>query len=358
MQAGRRLRDEHGQSTTEYVGVLVVVAAIAAALLLTNSDSTLSLSLREAVCNAFNNGDCGGSAVAGAPGGGPADGDGAPAAGGANAPAAGGPAPGGNGSGGAAGSGTANAQEFGPNDPTADPRDTNGDGTVDADETRAAQGRRPTSEILDDYQVSVDPDGTTMYPGWPGSMFIEPREITKGEAALLDDIGWLAQKDFADIRDDAYSTARERFPTGAEDGHQDAFRHAYWNALMVQRFGSDWATKFGTAHERLAGNPADREAMDLYNNEIGRRIAEQNSDASPSELADLVEQAIRDGEMVVIGADGELYYSDEVPEGETGQADDAPRDDAGGDPPPDDESETGGGYDPGDPDGGGPRSDP
>ena len=38
----------------------------------------------------------------------------------------------------------------------------------------------------------------------------------------------------------------------------------------------------------LPGNSADREAMDLYNNEVGRQIALAHPDASRQELADLV----------------------------------------------------------------------
>lgn len=51
--------------------------------------------------------------------------------------------------------------------------------------------------------------------------------------------------------------------------------------------------------------------MDLHNNEVGRRIAAENPDASREELRNLVEQAVRDGEMVVVGTDGRLDHSDQ-----------------------------------------------
>ncbi len=44
--------------------------------------------------------------------------------------------------------------------------------------------------------------------------------------------------------------------------------------------------------------------MDLYNNEIGRQIGMANPDASPQELADLVESAVRDGDTVIVTKDG------------------------------------------------------
>lgn len=149
---------------------------------------------------------------------------------------------------------------------------------------------------------------------------------------MLADLGLLGQKDFYDLQNSAFDAADERFPNqGAEDGHNDAFRHAYWNAMMVQKYGADWATRFGTAHERLPGNPADREAMDLYNNEVGRQVAIAHPKASPEELANLVEQAVRNGDAVVIGGNGNLSYSNTVPPGQTGEAND-PATEGGQDP--------------------------
>ena len=98
--------------------------------------------------------------------------------------------------------------------------------------------------------------------------------MTDAEAELLDRLGLLAQKDFSDIKDKAFAEAERRFTSDDQnDDHQDAFRHTYWNALLTQRFGPDWTAKYTTAHEGLEGNPGHREAMDLFNNDLGRRIA-------------------------------------------------------------------------------------
>jgi hypothetical protein len=59
--------------------------------------------------------------------------------------------------------------------------------------------------------------------------------------------------------------------------------------------------------------------MDLYNNEVGRQIAIDNPDASPEELADLVEEAVNNGDTVVIPEGGGLDYSDQVALDETGE---------------------------------------
>jgi hypothetical protein len=209
-----------------------------------------------------------------------------------------------------------------------------GDGVEGADPTPGPvplEDRKPTDEILTEYQVS-DATMTEWTPSgfgvWAADLFgkfdadeFEPVTMTEREAGMLDDLSIWGKRDFLEDRDNAFDAADERFSgDGREDGHNDAFRHAYWNALMTSRFGEEWAEDFATAHEQVPGNPAAREAMDLYNNEVGRRIAAENPDATPAELADLVEQAVRDGEMVVINEDGDLEYSDQIADGQTGRA--------------------------------------
>lgn len=172
-------------------------------------------------------------------------------------------------------------------------------------------------EILERYQVTEDPDGMLDWePSGPPSIFTDPQTITTGAARMLDDLGLLGQRDMQQIKEAARAEANSRFPPpeGKEiDNHNDALRHAYWNALMTQRFGDEWTRDFATAHERRPGNYASSEAMDLWNNEVGRRIAAANPDASPAQLADMVEQAVRNGETVVIRSDGQgVVWSDQI----------------------------------------------
>lgn len=120
------------------------------------------------------------------------------------------------------------------------------------------------------------------------------------------------------IRDAADKEA-ERFPASGEgDGHRDAFRHTYATVLMAGAFGEEFTRRFTSAHEARPDNPARQEAMDLHNNEVGRRIAAENLDAD--ELAERVERAVEHGGVVVIDGDGRLNFSDRVPLGETGRA--------------------------------------
>lgn len=73
----------------------------------------------------------------------------------------------------------------------------------------------------------------------------------------------------------ASSTAKSKFTSSVlHNGNGDAFRHAFWNALMVKLTDSSWASKWATAHEDGATNqPSIERSMDLSNNSFGRSLA-------------------------------------------------------------------------------------
>jgi hypothetical protein len=238
------------------------------------------------------------------------------------------------------------------NDPSLSPTPE----TVTANATpvpETQKSNRSTDEILRQYQVADD----TVLPVWRLKAlgviplpFTELRERTKTETDLIQQLydsksnivdAYFAMDKFnsivsstgTDNEVNAYRVADQYFPrvddkglpvAGVNDGHNDAFRHAFYNAMLTKEFGVEFAAAFATAHEALPGNEADREAMDLYNNELGRKIAEANPDASPKELADLVYAAIVRGDALVIDRQGELVFSNEEAVGHTGRADDAP----------------------------------
>jgi hypothetical protein len=200
----------------------------------------------------------------------------------------------------------------------------------------AVTANRPTSDprpdlkqIQRDYQV-VDEQMVDYKPKL--TPWVDARRITATEKKMLDKLqfwkGLLGLQTFKDIADKALKVSSERYPAPkllpshvplaranewrGQDGHRDAFRHCYWNALLTKEFGANWTQQFTTAHEGVPGNPADREAMDLYNNEVGRKIALANPKASEEALATLVEQALNAGKLVVIAKEGGLQWSDRV----------------------------------------------
>ena len=205
--------------------------------------------------------------------------------------------------------------------------------------------------MLHDYQTPDDPGGMVQWKphggilGTVAGWFTDPVTVTATEAEMLDQMSIGDVKAMQDIKSNAFDTAdarfpppqdqRGNFPPGADgdaqfkqwarnDGHNDAFRHTYWNALMTKHFGAAFTERFTQAHEGVAGNKASREAMDLYNNGVGRRIAQANPNASDQQLADLVQQAGQNGQVVVIDRAGHLAWSDQVRYGEHGTANDGP----------------------------------
>ena len=88
--------------------------------------------------------------------------------------------------------------------------------------------------------------------------------------------------------------------TDSHEGSEvNAFRHTLWQAEITERFGSQIAHEVGNAHEddpfAISGerhndtvfdseSQADQ-AVDLHNNEIGRRIGESKPGAKMNELA-------------------------------------------------------------------------
>uniref|UniRef100_UPI003F49A6A5 DUF6973 domain-containing protein n=1 Tax=Nocardia suismassiliense TaxID=2077092 RepID=UPI003F49A6A5 len=202
---------------------------------------------------------------------------------------------------------------------------------AEAGEDRVADEQRHR-ELLAKYQVKTD--GTTIWPTGLTAAIAEKagfkqQRITEAEAAMMNSLqlrkGLLGLKEFADIRQDAIHLAEVRFnKQGLSDGHADAFRHAYWNALLTKRYGEKWASEFATAHER---NPTSHHipvAMDLHNNEVGRQIARANPNASAEQLANLAAQAVEDGRMVVIDRNNTLVPSNELTRSQTREIENNP----------------------------------
>ncbi|MEO0500546.1 MAG: hypothetical protein AAF205_08330 [Pseudomonadota bacterium] len=217
-----------------------------------------------------------------------------------------------------------------------------------------AAAKPELADIETDYQVQDDQTADwspSLFGAIPLGGIGGTRNLTVTEGQLLDrltlDQGFLGLKQFSDIHDQAFTEADARFATPASpppvvaaqiaalppgeqqkalamwqgnDGHNDAFRHANWSAQLTRAFGEEWTVQFTTAHEARPGNPGIREAMDLYNNSIGIQIAADNPRASAAELADLVAEAVADGETVVVNQAGNLEWSNNVMIGTHGLA--------------------------------------
>lgn len=99
-------------------------------------------------------------------------------------------------------------------------------------------------------------------------------------------------------------------------GKIDAFRHAYWMALLSKHLGDNKARWLGKAHEKTnrkqfekgefeEGFVPDKISMemDLHNNEIGISIARKFSDKSDIDLKQIVLDFLKKGELLIIKKD-------------------------------------------------------
>lgn len=94
---------------------------------------------------------------------------------------------------------------------------------------------------------------------------------------------------------EALQVTKQQFPNHERwNDEADAFRHAYWSYRMTQYFGAAVAKKIGDAHERSGDNLPGERMMDLYNNDVGRSLAQvpENRDRDPREV---IGDAMRQG---------------------------------------------------------------
>ena len=128
---------------------------------------------------------------------------------------------------------------------------------------------------------------------------------------------FIAKKSFRltqEARTSSKEMAKSSLLDGDENGGQvDAFRHAYWMALLSQNICWRKARSLGKAHEK--GNYRDFKkhrmeeevlpdsasgAMDLFNNEAGIVLGRANKKISEEELINVVRDAVISGKMKII----------------------------------------------------------
>ena len=114
---------------------------------------------------------------------------------------------------------------------------------------------------------------------------------------------------------------RNEWDASYSDGQLDALRHALWMALTARQIGVEKARSLGKAHEagnkimaqkkqKEHGSLADKAStdMDLRNNEVGLRMAQENPDASVEQLVTSIENQIKEGRLWIIKQDARGRY--------------------------------------------------
>jgi hypothetical protein len=109
-----------------------------------------------------------------------------------------------------------------------------------------------------------------------------------------------------------------------QGGQLDAFKHALWMALLVQKTDSLSALELGIAHEKgnylqfkrkktedsICPDKAGSE-MDLWNNNLGINIGLEQRQQNIQEIINNIIQAINNGELKIIKKDLQKNYLDE-----------------------------------------------
>lgn len=86
------------------------------------------------------------------------------------------------------------------------------------------------------------------------------------------------------------------------NGKGDAFKHAYWSALMAFYLTDTWAKALGNAHEARPKNPKIEKRMDLRNNAVGR--GHGNNAVIITSVDDGVDRSFKRGDLLRISCGG------------------------------------------------------
>lgn len=105
-----------------------------------------------------------------------------------------------------------------------------------------------------------------------------------------------------DLTIHAGKEADRRYPNdlGNNNGPRNAFKHAYWSALLASHVHDVAARNITNAHENKENNPRIEMEMDLHNNNIGIGLGRLNPGARLDLLGDLVQRNVTAGKMRII----------------------------------------------------------
>lgn len=125
-----------------------------------------------------------------------------------------------------------------------------------------------------------------MPPGFPAEQWPKlndaERKLCSETAKTCAQIGWFALR--ASLKADSAAATSNTSPY---DNIYDAWRHAYWMALVRRHYGVLLTRAWGAAHETTPGSRTQM-CMDLHNNKVGEQIAHNNLGATDEHLWHLV----------------------------------------------------------------------
>ncbi|MGM0864553.1 MAG: DUF6973 domain-containing protein [Bacillota bacterium] len=159
--------------------------------------------------------------------------------------------------------------------------------------------------MVDTSEVSIQ--AVDKYYGF-GSFGVEPEEIAF--FALHPILAPYAKT----LADQAAESAQYRYKDYTLwQGNGDAYRHAFWSALMTKHIGRTFAYEAGYAHEGLKTGAATSsldKKMDISNNYQGRIDGTNKNSLSDLQLAEYILDSVSDGDKVRIRVQTSVNYTD------------------------------------------------
>lgn len=151
----------------------------------------------------------------------------------------------------------------------------------------------PTNEAQPTEGWAVPEDKITQFLQWVGHLNTKEAAWVKANPTKAP-AAWWNQTSAENFSKAKYMCEKDGQMYLDIDGtNQNAFKHAYWNALNTLSFDSDEAKIIGDNHESEdMANPDTQ--MDLWNNQLGRKVAE-TCGCDGSALRQKVLEAIQQG---------------------------------------------------------------
>lgn len=155
----------------------------------------------------------------------------------------------------------------------------------------------------EERKTKEDSDFSTLgYDEW-GLGSLVGNNLGPTEQQVCNSNSWLCSYVLADAAEAADDT-EDQFSSGLHNGIADAYRHGYWQARSAFHTGSDYAKRFGDAHETDFYSTYDEYLMDNYNNRIGRGIGVNQTFVW--QVNNAVMDGIDNGDFLYLGSNGIL----------------------------------------------------
>lgn len=115
----------------------------------------------------------------------------------------------------------------------------------------------------------------------------------------------------------SFLNAKKEFPElHGKKGKANAYRHAYWNALICfycYKWKKDgrrivaWSRLITSKHEELSPNEPIDTAMDLHNNKIGINLFISGNFKTEDEISERIKYKLQSAKKIVTPKDVELH---------------------------------------------------